>query len=173
MRILAMTNLYPNPYQPHRATYNRHRFRSSANEIGPGNRPDRMDGRTPARRGGSARLPPGRQVMHDGLTSITPAIFPHQNRPEMVRAFLSCFRQGFLPAQIREFRPDFVYTPWAYPDGWAVVRLGRKAGLPVILQVLGSDILLLGQNPVRCSARRRQSELRIESSPSAKTLQVI
>ena len=27
MRILAMTNLYPNPYQPHRATFNRHQFR--------------------------------------------------------------------------------------------------------------------------------------------------
>src|SRR5690606_11959130 len=27
MRILALTNLYPNPLQPHRAAFNRHRFR--------------------------------------------------------------------------------------------------------------------------------------------------
>ena len=27
MRILAMTNLYPNPFQPNRATFNRHQFR--------------------------------------------------------------------------------------------------------------------------------------------------
>src|SRR5690606_24163859 len=27
MKILALTNLYPNPLQPHRAAFNRHRFR--------------------------------------------------------------------------------------------------------------------------------------------------
>ena len=27
MRVLALTNLYPNPYQPNRAPFNRHQFR--------------------------------------------------------------------------------------------------------------------------------------------------
>ena len=30
MRILAVTNLYPNPYQPYRATFNRQEFRALA-----------------------------------------------------------------------------------------------------------------------------------------------
>src|SRR5207244_7320870 len=52
------------------------------------------------------------------------------------------------------FRPDVVFAPWAYPDGWAAVRLARAAKLPVVLQVHGSDILLLDQVP----ARRRRTE---------------
>jgi glycosyltransferase involved in cell wall biosynthesis len=31
---------------------------------------------------------------------------------------------------------------WAYPDGWAAVRLAREAGLPVAIKVQGSDVLL-------------------------------
>jgi glycosyltransferase involved in cell wall biosynthesis len=54
-----------------------------------------------------------------------------------------------------EFQPDLLYTPWAYPDGWAAVRLGHRAGLKVVIQVLGSDILLLDRFPAR---RRRTME---------------
>jgi len=50
---------------------------------------------------------------------------------------------------LREFRPDLVYTPWAYPDGWAAVRLAHEAGLPVVLKVIGSDFLLLSKHPKR------------------------
>jgi glycosyltransferase involved in cell wall biosynthesis len=47
---------------------------------------------------------------------------------------------------VDEFRPDFIYAPWAYPDGWAATELGRRAGLPVVIKVHGSDLLLLGQH---------------------------
>ena len=93
--------------------------------------------------------------MHDGLTVDHPRFFfpPRIARRWYGHFFLASVKDSFRRT-IREFRPDLVYTPWAYPDGWAAVRLGRKAGLPVILQVLGSDILLLGQNP----ARRKRTE---------------
>jgi glycosyltransferase involved in cell wall biosynthesis len=42
-----------------------------------------------------------------------------------------------------------IYAPWAYPDGWAAVHLGHRAGLPVVLKVVGSDILLLSKYPRR------------------------
>ena len=32
MRILVITNLYPNPYQPQRATFNREQIRALARE---------------------------------------------------------------------------------------------------------------------------------------------
>jgi glycosyltransferase involved in cell wall biosynthesis len=42
-----------------------------------------------------------------------------------------------------------VFATWAYPDGWAAVRLARRAGLPVVLKVHGSDVLQLDQYPGR------------------------
>jgi glycosyltransferase involved in cell wall biosynthesis len=51
-----------------------------------------------------------------------------------------------------EFHPELVLAPWVYPDGWAAVRLGHAAGLPVVIMVHGSDILVLSQHRGR---RRR------------------
>ena len=57
-------------------------------------------------------------------------------------------RRTFRQA-VREFQPTIVFAPWAYPDGWAAVKLAREAGLPVVLKVHGSDILLVSQFPAR------------------------
>ncbi|MFL5343029.1 MAG: glycosyltransferase, partial [Gemmataceae bacterium] len=37
----------------------------------------------------------------------------------------------------------------AYPDGWAAVRLAKNLGVPAVLQVHGSDVLLLDRFPAR------------------------
>ena len=142
MRVLAMTNLYPNPYQPHRATFNRHQFRILGEQhevqvIAPILWTDeRM-----ARRRGAAPLPPGRRVVHDGLTVDHPRYWytPRILRSWYGRFFLWSVRSTFWAA-VSDFRPDLIFTPWAYPDGWAAVRLAHKAGLPVVIQVHGSDI---------------------------------
>jgi len=156
MRILAMTNLYPNPYQPHRATFNRHQFRilgqrQAVHVIAPISWTDELK----ARRSGASPLPSGRRLMFDGLNVDHPRyLFP----PKFARAwyghfYLASVRKTFHRA-VRDFRPDLIFTPWAYPDGWAAVRLGRALGCPVVLQVHGSDILLLDQVP----SRRRRTE---------------
>jgi glycosyltransferase involved in cell wall biosynthesis len=41
---------------------------------------------------------------------------------------------------IREFRPDAVLGTWAYPDAVAVAMLARRAGIPWVAKVHGSDI---------------------------------
>jgi glycosyltransferase involved in cell wall biosynthesis len=50
---------------------------------------------------------------------------------------------------VASFRPDLVYTTWAYPDGWATIGLARRAGLPVVLKVHGSDVLQVDEYPAR------------------------
>lgn len=156
MRVLAMTNLYPNPFQPNRATFNRHQFRILGQRhpvqvIAPIAWTDEFA----ARRKGAPALPKGRRVENDGLTVDHPRyLFP----PRIARGWYGYFyqssvRKSFRRA-LREFQPDVIFAPWAYPDGWAAVRLGRAANLPVVLQVHGSDILLLGQS----AARRRRTE---------------
>ena len=50
---------------------------------------------------------------------------------------------------VRQFRPDVVFSSWAYPDGWTAVELSRQADLPVVVKVHGSDIHQLKRYPGR------------------------
>lgn len=151
MRILALTNLYPNPFQPQRATFNRHRLRflgesAAVRVIAPIAWTDEYA----ARRGGKPAVPAGRQIQFDGLIVDHPRYFfpPKLGRRWYGHFFLRSVRACFERV-VAEFRPDILYVPWAYPDGWATVRLGRRAGLPVVIQCHGSDVLLLDQFPSR------------------------
>jgi glycosyltransferase involved in cell wall biosynthesis len=151
MKILALTNLYPNPWQPHRAPFNRHHFRMLSNlhavrVIAPVAWTDEWA----ARRGGQPPLPASRRIVHDGLTVDHPRYWytPKLLRSCYGRFFLESVRSTFRRV-LGEFRPDVVFAPWAYPDGYAAVQLGREAGLPVVVQVHGSDIRQLGRYPSR------------------------
>jgi glycosyltransferase involved in cell wall biosynthesis len=146
-----MTNLYPNPYQPLRAPFNRHQMRLLARRhavriINPIAWTDELA----ARRRGPIALPASRQQTLDGLTVDHPRYFftPRMGRRWYGQFYLASVRRTFHRVAA-EFRPDLVFAPWAYPDGWAAVRLARQQGVPAVLQVHGSDILLLEQFPAR------------------------
>lgn len=151
MRVLAMTNLYPNPLQPRRATFNRHQFRL-LNERHPVRviAPVLWTDERRLTRTGGARLPPGRRVLYDGLLVDHPRYWytPYVLRGLYGRFYLWSVRRTFR-AVAAEFRPDLIFCPWAYPDGWSAVRLAREAGLPVVIQVHGSDVRLVGRTPGR------------------------
>src|SRR5207248_1113815 len=51
--------------------------------------------------------------------------------------------------RVARFRPDLIYATWAYPDGWATVRMARRVGLPVVIQVHGSDVLVTTRHAKR------------------------
>ncbi len=151
MRILAMTNLYPNPFQPHRASFNRNGLRALAERhavrvIAPIAWTDELAARS---RGGVA-LPANRRLVFDDIPVEHPRyFFP----PGMLRGWYGRFYQWSVrrvfQRAVREFRPAVVYATWAYPDGWTAVALGRRAGLPVVIRVHGSDVLLLSRYPRR------------------------
>jgi glycosyltransferase involved in cell wall biosynthesis len=91
----------------------------------------------------------------DGLSIEHPRYyFP----PRVFRGWYGhCYKasvRGAFHRALRQFQPDIVHAPFAYPDGWAAVRLGHAANLPVVIQVHGSDVRLLDQYP----ARRRRTE---------------
>lgn len=151
MRILALTNLFPNPFQPQRATFNRHRLRILSERcpvrvIAPIAWTDEWK----ARRSGKPALPPGRRIQFDGLDVHHPRYWfpPKIGRGWYGRFYLESVKASFARA-VTEFQPTLLFAPWAYPDGWAAVKLGQSVGIPVVIQCHGSDVLLLDQVPAR------------------------
>jgi glycosyltransferase involved in cell wall biosynthesis len=151
MRILAVTNLFPNPIQPNRATFNRQQFAAIARQhalavISPIAWTEELGARWKA----GARVPAGRRVECDGIVVDHPKyLFP----PRIMRGTYGyCFRRSIKAAferAVAEFRPEVVLASWAYPDGWAAVDLAHRAGLPAVIKVHGSDVLTMSVYPSR------------------------
>ena len=155
MRILSLTNLFPSPCLPHKAPFNEYQFRLLGERhpvsiIAPIAWTDEFR----AHRRGLPRLPSGRRIDHDGLVVDHPRFYfpPRILQSTYGRLFEASVAPTFL-RRVAEFQPDLIFASWAYPDGWAAVRLARRVGLPVVIQVLGSDLLLLTKHP----GRRRQT----------------
>ena len=157
MRILVLTNLYPNPFQPNRGLFNRHPIRHLAAKhevmvISPILWTDEWT----ARRAGKPKLGKNRTVELDGVRIVHPRYLysPKCFREQYGRFFKLSVQRTFQRV-IDQFHPDVLFAPWAYPDGWAAVELGNRYGLPVVLKVHGSDIHHLGLFPRRMSGTLR------------------
>jgi glycosyltransferase involved in cell wall biosynthesis len=179
MRILAITNLYPNPYQPERAAFNRQQLRMLAAAhplmvIAPILWTDELA----ARRRCGNRLPPDRRVLCDGIRVDHPR---YVYTPKVLRNwygpfFRHCVRPAFETA-LAEFCPDLIFAPWVYPDGWAAVELGHGAGLPVVVKEHGSDILALERHPQRRhktleTLRRADGVVAVSRDLAARTIEL-
>ncbi|HKB02903.1 MAG TPA: glycosyltransferase [Gemmataceae bacterium] len=147
MRILTMTSVFPSPVQPHYAPYNRHQLAAltGRHEVRVIN-PILWTVELGARWRGKAALPDDRRSTVDGIPVEHPRYwYP----PKVLRGWYGhCYRRSVRRAfdrAVANFRPDLVFAPWAYPDGWAAVRLGARANLPVVVKLHGSDVRLAGQ----------------------------
>ncbi len=146
MKILAITHQYPAPHEPGFAPYNRQQWAVLARHhdlriIRPVAWPARLQQlwtRHPI------PVNPGIDVTY-ATYYYTPKIFgAHYG------TFFEASVRSTVVRAIASFQPDVLLTCWAHPDGWAAARFGREAGLPVVLKVIGSDVLVLAK-----SARRR------------------
>jgi glycosyltransferase involved in cell wall biosynthesis len=151
MRILIITNLYPNPLQPNRASFNRQQFQALAAEhhvavIAPIAWADELRSPWRSRRA----LLRDRQLVRDGLTVYHPRYY---YTPKVLRRWYGQFFRESIRSTFQRacavHRPEIVLGSWAYPDGWAAVELGHRAGLPVVIKVHGSDILWQQDHPER------------------------
>lgn len=146
MRILAITNLFPNPLQPSRAPFNRQQLAGLArrHEVAVV-APILWNEERRARRDRAGRLRPDRTSRWDGMAAHHPRyLYP----PKVLRGLYGrCFLWSIRPTVGRvlaDFRPDVLFSPWAYPDGWAAVEIGRRERIPVVVKVHGSDVNALG-----------------------------
>ena len=107
MRILAVTNLYPNPYDPIRATFNRQQFQALAAQhavrvICPIAWTEELAGR----RTGVPALPKDRRATVDGIPVDYPRYyFPPRRVPRPVRSLLPSVDSRDVPAGRRRVPP--------------------------------------------------------------------
>ncbi|MEM7707658.1 MAG: glycosyltransferase [Pseudomonadota bacterium] len=139
MRVLAITNLFPNLLEPGRSTFNEQHLlhlaqRVSLSVIAP------VAWTSPA--GRKRRADRSLQPLERQLAGLVHPTFFYP--PRIARAsYPYCFRRSIAAdfrRQLAEFAPDVVYATWIYPDALAAAQLARQAGLPVVIKAHGSDI---------------------------------
>jgi glycosyltransferase involved in cell wall biosynthesis len=73
--------------------------------------------------------------------------------PKVLRArygwFLWQSIRRSITQTLEQFRPDAVLGYWAHPDGECAVRAAKQIGVPAIVMVGGSDILMLAKHHAR------------------------
>ncbi|HUB27463.1 MAG TPA: glycosyltransferase [Tepidisphaeraceae bacterium] len=148
MRILAITNCFPCPSSPLRALFHLHKMRAMAKEnqvrlIVPVPWPEQLRHRL---RGGAASLEfnePNLRVYYPTYW-FTPRILQHR-----YGGFFLASIRGAVRDALRDFQPEIVFAIWSHPDGWAAVQIARELKLPVVIKVIGSDVLVISENPRR------------------------
>lgn len=151
MRILTLTNLYPNPIQPNRGIFNGHQVRALAQThelavVAPIAWTDALRFRHAGR-----PVPLRRQeedLPHVHVAHPRYLYPPRTGRRLYGRCYLASVRR-IVHQVAAQLRPDVIFSPWAYPDGWAAVRLGKELGIPSVVKVHGSDLRLLDAHPAR------------------------
>jgi glycosyltransferase involved in cell wall biosynthesis len=148
MRILLVTDNFPNPAQPTIGTFNLQMARALArtNDL-------EVVAYVPwlqewrVRREGKVferRRAEGRIEIHHPRYLYTPGA---------LRTLYPWFLWRSVAATAREvlarFEPDVILSYWLHPDGAVALRLARMAGVPSVVMSGGSDLLLLTKRPSR------------------------
>ena len=149
-----ITNLYPLPWEPNRAAFNRQQFQHLSK---------RCSVRIIVLVGWLASL--GKNLADHPVED--PAS-PQQSNPE-----ISFLRYFYIPAiarfthtltlalslllvraRIKQQQPDCLFLSWAFPDGVAGMMLAGWLGIPAVIKVHGSDVNM------HCEHRLRARQIR-------------
>lgn len=135
MKVQILTNLYPLPWVPNQASFNRQQFQYLSRHC-----PVRI----------TVLIPWLERFKHRNVTliPITEGNLQLSYRsyfyvPGFARwsyAATMLFSLLLERKNIRNFSPDCLLLSWAYPDGVAGTMLAKLLGLPVVIKIHGSDI---------------------------------
>jgi glycosyltransferase involved in cell wall biosynthesis len=146
MRVLFISNLFPNPAEPTRGIHN-------AQQVAALSKLCRVSVIAPV---AAVAFAPARKAA--GTAAVTggnavPVCHPKFfHIPLLTRPFNGwLFARAIEPAVRRE-KFDVALVNWAYPDAYGVMLLAGKFGFPFATTVQGSDVNVLFENP----ARKRQ-----------------
>jgi len=138
MRVLFISNLYPNPLFLNMASYNRQQIAALSkiceiDVISPIPWPAVMKGRY----GSSCRKEGNVTVYHPTYLYI-----PLMLRGTYGRCYLNSINT-VARRLLRHNSYDLIYSSWLYPDSWAAAQLASEFNLPLFVKVHGSDVNLL------------------------------
>lgn len=136
LRVLVITNLFPNRADPGFAPFNRQQFHALSAH-------DDVDvwavipwrfGRSTSR-GKTKDVPTFEEI--EGLPVRHPRYLAIPGVPSLNAANLAA---RLLPRLLRGPRPEVILAAYAYPDGCAGVLLGQALGIKVVVKCHGSDL---------------------------------
>jgi teichuronic acid biosynthesis glycosyltransferase TuaC len=147
MRLVFLTNVFPNPWLPSKGTFNRSLVRALAEQhavrvvcpVGWLESGLRWPGRIP-------RNPPGTSDL-----AVTYPTFYYP--PKLARARYGSLMEWSLRHEFediaRNFKPEGIVSYWVHPDGEVAVKWAQKLGVPSVVMTGGSDVLLLARHGAR------------------------
>lgn len=132
MRLLYISNLFPNPREPVKGMFNAQQVQALSKLC-------RVTVIAP-----TAQAMPTEQAC--GVRVLHPKFF---HLPVVTRPFNGWLFARAIEPEIRKGGFDCVLASWAYPDGYGVMLLAQKYGFPFAVDVLGSDINCFFSNSYR------------------------
>ncbi len=159
MRVLVITKIFPSEAEPAFASYNFNQFGELSRlcelevlAIVPWF-PGRMLAARLLEGGSSPRIP--RRSRLGGLNIRHPRVL---YVPRVGQAFAGhTYAASLLPyVALRRGQVDVVLGAFAYPDGWAAVKIGQLLGVPTVVKVHGSDLNVFSRDP-KLQPRLRQA----------------
>lgn len=135
MKILYISNLFPNPREPVRGVFN-------AQQVAALSKLCSISVIAPTVHDQTDELRDGVQIMHPRFHHV----------PLLSRPFNGWLFARAIESSIRRTRFDIALASWAYPDAYGVMLVAGRLGFPFATMVQGSDVNVLFQNP----ARKRQ-----------------
>jgi glycosyltransferase involved in cell wall biosynthesis len=147
MRILFFSNEFPNPLVPTHATFNLALMSAVA-----ARHPVRVVAPIPFTWELRCALTVRKKIRQRRVT-LAPGLDVEYPRyyftPRILRSYYDLFMRWSVGRQLEralgEFQPDAVVSYWLHPDGAVAVRAARRAGIPAITMVGGSDLLIHGR----------------------------
>lgn len=141
MGVLAVTNLFPNPLEPQRSTFNERQLLALGERL-------RLHVLAPV--SWILKLRHRLSGRHALLRDCrdwrgVPASYPtYWYVPRLLAGWRGHMMHASIGAAIRRIarqtRPRAILATWAFPDGYAAVKAGRALGLPVFVKVHGTDV---------------------------------
>ena len=151
MKILFFSNVFPNPMEPQKGTFNQAMLEAmhqahDVRVVCPVSWVDEWNYKKTENR----RIDHSNGFFVSGIRVDYPRYY---YPPKLGRRYYHHFLWWSLKQQLREvcreFQPDVILTYWAHPDGTVALRMARELGIPCVTMVGGSDVLLLARDGSR------------------------
>ena len=144
LAVLALSSQFPHAGRPHQAPFNRQQLEALAGLCRLGLTAPIPFTQIPEllRHGGRGADP--------GFPVSRPIFWypPRMRRDWHGRAYLYSVWPS-VRRLARRLRPRVLLASWLFPDAWAGMIMARRLNLPLVVKLHGSDLLVLGRDPMR------------------------